>query len=387
MDFNKRVIDIAHEFSEEIAQRLRIKGVDESIIEYAISGSDEPSSPPPRRMLKPVTEDHSSHSHTQSDNGYTPREKFPQDYSNGDVVLVTNYSPKSHALFGDFKETYKNFRTTVLLSEKDLFSYNEKLVFGPGWIIRNKSKLDFVKAQLKRKSIKFREIELDAYLAEVQNPKKSSNEVEEEPESDVDSPSEAESPEETSSSEAESDVDEPVPEPAKAVSKSKAKTKPEPPKAEPKKSDKTSSSGKTSSTKTPSKKADPPKEDKSKSKISKNEWGNNESDGIVYLRLPIGKNGKDLVTAIGYQDPVPPKGAKGLETVIPFEEGDEELTTLKRCLTRDMLSKIEKYDDILASQLQQMFDREDEEDDELVDSDDDSDDDELDSDDDASDDE
>jgi hypothetical protein len=48
-----------------------------------------------------------------------PREKFPQDYSDGSVVLVKNYyRDKSDTLFGDFKNLYSRFREEHLTKER-----------------------------------------------------------------------------------------------------------------------------------------------------------------------------------------------------------------------------------------------------------------------------
>jgi hypothetical protein len=102
--------------------------------------------------------------------------KYPQDYSSGKVVLVLNYlgnSGKSsaHALFGDFSKTYSKFKDSFLKTST-FTSYNPGLKFGPGWVIKIKTKLDEVKKALKKEGIKFREVEYADYLKEVSSPKK-----------------------------------------------------------------------------------------------------------------------------------------------------------------------------------------------------------------------
>lgn len=94
---------------------------------------------------------------------HVAKQKLRLDYSDGDVVLVQGYTDKSHALFGDFKNTYVAFKNKYLLGKGILFNGN--LTFGPGWIITN-SKVKQLTNDLTKARIKFRVVSNAKYLEE-----------------------------------------------------------------------------------------------------------------------------------------------------------------------------------------------------------------------------
>jgi len=86
----------------------------------------------------------------------------------GEVMLVTDYGPKSHALFGDTK-TLEN-----VLKNMPWIRFNRNLVFGKGWVIRDKERTGELRAALKAKGIKVKEISREKY--EMSSKKRSAEE-------------------------------------------------------------------------------------------------------------------------------------------------------------------------------------------------------------------
>jgi len=322
--------------------QLLSKGVDASILEEVFGTPAEPGSPgsnpmPKRRML-PSNAGKAEPSKPKATIGEPDNslvrgvvEKQTQNWSGtGKVVLVLNYSDKSHALFGDFGKTYVKFKEDYLDKQKWL-SGNGRLHFGHGWILKVKDKVGDLRTALNNAGIKFREVERPKFESEIA----SGSSVEEK---------EAESPENS-----------PKPVPKKVADKKTAVTKPSP-------------------------KAAPPKASKPapKAKIPKNAWGNHEEEdtGFVYHRLPVGPKGKMIPVVIGIQDPEPEDDLSGLETVIPLT--DDFIAEIeergKKYLTAEMIELVRKRDKDLAEQLDDLQSRADDDDDDLDDEDDDLDD-------------
>ena len=351
MDLTEQISALIQGHLGEIRSRLEVKGVSQDILVSVFQSDDSNSNPlPKRRMLGSntakastsvgsktggkATISNDTDSKPSSENQYgPPKDKYPQDFSKGQVVLVMNYTARSHALFGDFKTTYSNFKDMYLTLNKNLYSPNSRLVFGFGWILKVKSKVDELKAELKAQGIKFREVDMEVYLAEV---KAAELKTEEAPSID-DSPSESEEEQQP-----------PSPPP-----KTKKSSKPAPVKA------KKVSKAAPAKTKKTSKVVDsPPK----KNKIAKNDWGNFEDDnGFVFTKLPIGKKGRKMIVAVGYQNPEPSDVEEGLATVLPFDEGLEEECADRghKYLTEDMIETIRKYDQALSDELQELMERDD----------------------------
>ena len=133
---------------EEIQSCLREKGVSEEIIEAAFgcSDHDEPVAPlPTRRMLGNTssttnatsTSNESSSSTKANCVAQNASDKLPQNWvGKSDVVLVLNYTDKSHALFGDFARTHASFKNDYLKLQSWLI-FNQSLAFGAGWVVRD----------------------------------------------------------------------------------------------------------------------------------------------------------------------------------------------------------------------------------------------------------
>ncbi len=98
-------------------------------------------------------------------------DKQPKIPSEGEgVVVILNYTPKTHAIFGFDTKTIKD-ELMALNSEgkKDVVSYNGKLAYGPGWVITNKTKLKIVLDFLDENSISHTEIEKSEYETSPEN--------------------------------------------------------------------------------------------------------------------------------------------------------------------------------------------------------------------------
>ena len=82
------------------------------------------------------------------------------------VVIVLNYGPKSHAMFGtDTKPVKDGLMALNTEGKKDVVSFNGKLEFGAGWVITNKTKLGTVTAFLDENEISHVEVERDVFAA------------------------------------------------------------------------------------------------------------------------------------------------------------------------------------------------------------------------------
>jgi hypothetical protein len=109
----------------------------------------------------------------QVDNGATVSDAF-ENYKNSlpkipeegeGVVIILNYGPKSHAVFGfDTKAVKDGLMGLNTEGKKDVISFNGKLEFGAGWVITNKTKLASVIKFLDKNEIAHKEIERDAFL-------------------------------------------------------------------------------------------------------------------------------------------------------------------------------------------------------------------------------
>lgn len=301
---------------------------------------------------------------------YPQREKFPQDFSDGKVVLVLNYvsSPDkpsySHALFADFGKTYIKFKDSFL-KNSDLMAYNMGLIFGQGWIVKNKNRVGEVRKALTSAGIKYREVEFAEYLEEVKNPKQDPppKDLSKDVKPPKETPKEVstkkveskqvieiEAKEVSSSSDEESEI--PVVE-TKKVIKNKPKVEPKDvPKVESKPPPAKEIKSKVQSS--------TPKADNKKS-VKKNSHGNYEEadTGTIIMKLPIGKDGILTRVALGYQDPLR-HTEKGLLSVSKF---DSELEKAAKSLghtvlSADIIQVVKKKDEVLATKLLELWNRE-----------------------------
>lgn len=297
-----------------------------------------------------------------SDSEYQPKEKFPQDYSDGTVVLVLNYGAKSHALFGDFKKTYSKFKD-YMNKTKDVYSFNQGLLFGAGWVIKKKDSIKDVKKALKKHDIEFEVFEKDDYLEKVRNEE---NEDEDDVKKKGDESSDDESDGETDN---ESDDDKHKKVKKKVKNNSDSESDDEEDIKKNKGSKKSSKSDESDdeedSKKKKGKESSDDEEDSKKDnkKAKKNKQGNLvDENGVVYMKVPL-KNKKMTIVAVGIQG----KKGKGIDSILPMDESvAKSLGKKTKILTKKMVDMIHKYDEKLADQLGNIF-KEDESSDEEVD--------------------
>ncbi len=320
---------------------------------------------------------------------FAVKDKYPQNYKDGSVVLVLNYTEKTHALFGDFGGQYSKFKDDVLLLQKQTFKAAPGLVFGFGWLIF-KNKLQDAKKALLLARIKFREVDMEVYLDEVKggksSPKSKPSAVLDEPEEErvaervVKKPvvSEKSVKSQTQSyttavreiEEIENDEFDPPPQASKLAPKATAKVvQPPPVKTKPivvKEEFKAAPTSKAVVKESIIEiaKVEPKTNElvlNASKKAIKNIWGNLEDpkSGFVFVKLPVGKNGNPIAIAVGYQHPEPEMGLKGLDTVLHFDEGLEEECKLLgyRPLTEPMIAKVKLVEPKLAAKLQALWNR------------------------------
>lgn len=313
-----------------------------------------------------------------SDSEYQPKEKFPQDYSDGTVVLVLNYGAKSHALFGDFKKTHSKFKD-YMNKNKDVYSFNQGLLFGAGWVIKKKDSLKDVKKALKKHDIDFDVFEKDDYLEKVKNEEDEDDDTKKKGDESSDNESGGESDGESDNdsddenkkdkkgdSDSESDEDD-----TKKDSKKKKSNKSDDSDESDGESDKEDDSKKKKDKGKKGKKESNKSDDDSdeedakskKKKATKNKQGNLvDENGVVYMKVPL-KNKKMTVVAVGIQG----KKGKGVDSILPMDESvAKSLGKKTKILTKKMVDMIHKYDEKLADQLGNIF-KEDESSDEEVD--------------------
>ena len=252
--------------------------------------------------------------------------KAPESDSD-EIVVVLNYGPKSHALFG---ATEANKDKLMSLNpargdksgNKKLVGYNQNLAFGPGWTVIDKERLSEVTDLLTAESIPFREIERKEYETET-----------------------------GLGSRAKTAATKPKAAPAKAPA---PKTKAAAPKAPATKAKANTAPAKTAAPK--SKAGEAPK-----IVAQKNSWNNLEEaeTGIIFLELPVGVAGRNVSVAIGVQDPDAETTVKGLASVLPLsEENVAECENNKwRVLTDEIMATVEKKNKTLHKKLVEMRER------------------------------
>lgn len=81
------------------------------------------------------------------------------------VIVILNYGPKSHAIFGaDTKPVKDGLMALNTEGKKDVVSFNGKLEFGAGWVVTNKTKLPAVLDFLDENEISHTKIEREAFV-------------------------------------------------------------------------------------------------------------------------------------------------------------------------------------------------------------------------------
>lgn len=247
----------------------------------------------------------------------------------GELVVVLNYGPKSHAIFGPTADIKDKLMALNKVDGK-LVGYNGKLSFGPGWTIMNKDRLEEVTNMFTENELEFREVERKEYEAEVGGKPK------------AEAPTKA----------------------GKPASKANANPKPKAAPAKGPKAAPPTKGGKPAPAKGP-KAAPPAKGGKAKVEpvtklvAAKNKWGNNEESetGIVFMELPVGVAGRKISVAVGTQDAEAEFKVKGLASVLPLSaEMIEECETKKwRVLSDEVMATLLKKDKATHAKLTEML--------------------------------
>lgn len=248
-----------------------------------------------------------------------------------DVVIITDYTAKEHAIFGDFVKAYVQFKDKYL-KVNGWFQYHAKLAFGAGWRMLDKTKLPDLRKALKAAKIPFREVTRDEFTNEI-TAKNSPADVAEISGDDGEQVEKTTAKKVTAkqSTKVETKKTETPAPSSKKITKPSAKVEPE-------------------------KKAAPKEEPKSKPKILKNSYGNFEEEGtgLVFMKLPVGAGGKPLNVCVGYQFPSTQKGEKGHETIYALTEEHIEAAAQNshKILDDEMIEKIRDTNPELAEKLE-----------------------------------
>lgn len=229
----------------------------------------------------------------------------------GEFVIILNYGPKSHALFGETAVIKPKLMKYNKDNKPPLFGYNPKLKLDgedtPGWTIRDKDRLEEAKAFFDELGITYEEKE---------KPKK--EKAGKEPAAKA----------KTTKAKA-GDTAKP---------KAAAATKPKAP--------------------APAKKA-AAAEKAPTLKAKENAWGNSEDmdTGIVFMKLPVGTSNRNLSIAVGMQDAE--SDEKGLASVVPLtDEQKAECEEKKwKVLSDEMMAMLKTKEKKLYKELAEMLER------------------------------
>lgn len=385
----------------------------------ATEDEEEPDEKPPARFLKPNTSSKTKQEKTpkaksekivEAASSEVKKDLRVDFRSRDDVVVVTDYSQKTHALFGDFGGKYKEFKDEVLLDRANGTKFNKNLAFGAGWILMKKENLSKITKALKKAKIPFEEHSREEYenllragdeekeekeasetnevsdgvyvilSADCQNSKGKTKNLQAHlkfaSQEDLDRyegtgfDCNIEHFNEWLQSNGKEDwsVDDEI-EMVSIVDKKKS-INPVEVKEPSKKTTKTEKKVKTEKAAKSSKKEEPVKKTEEAAKTTekkpirakKNACGNLEDNetGFVFCKLPIGKNKKLLPVTVGWQNPTVKDGEKGLATVLPLDEDaiEECKTNGWRVLTQDMIAIVNKSDAKLAKNLTEILTRE-----------------------------
>lgn len=277
--------------------------------------------------------------------------EFIENSSDKGIVIVTDYSAKSAALFGDTKSVWEDLKE-LNGEKKKVVTFNSKLSFGPGIVVTGKY-LKEVKEVLDEKEIEYEEKKKADYEKEFKGDES------EEKESKTKAKKPSSKSKTTDKSTKSSSKTKAVDYKKMTIKLLKEELMKRGLKTTGKKDElierlEKSDLGSTEKKKRPSKKAKEPAKGKKmpasksapKLKAKQNEWGNfeDEETGIVFLKLPVGKDGKDMSVAIGVQNTE--VDGQGLETVLPIDEDViEECKTQKfKMFNESMLKALKKND-------------------------------------------
>lgn len=286
------------------------------------------------------------------------RDSQPKIPSEGEgVIIVLNYGPKSHAIFGaDTKGVKDGLMALNTPGKKDAVSFNSKLDFGAGWVITNKTKLGIIQEFLDENEISHTEIERDAFVSGETPPAA--------PKKTVKVAKTKSAPKKTKSSVVEeeeaSDLQSMTLQQLKAIAKEAEITttgtkdvliqRIEKHRAG---ETKTSSKAKTKAVGKKTPKAKAVADGPIKVIARKNDNGNfvEEETGLVFLEAPVGSGGRKVKLAIGVQNAESEE--IGLASVLPLDEDMIAICEERKWqyLTDDMMEIIAKKDADLHEQL------------------------------------
>jgi len=301
-------------------------------------------------------------------------------HESGEVAIMLNYGPKSHALFGDTKA----IKDTVIKSindKKSLLRFNKGLEFGSGWVVSDKGRLDELTSALREAKVKYYVItrvlfESNAgdrtHCSESFNGKtlvknegekkkttKDDDSDEEKPKpkpkakksntKDDDSDNEEEKPKSKSKAKKDDDDDSDEDEEEKPKPKSKSKAK---------KDDDSDDEEEKPKAKNDKKAKSKAKDETKPLTTQKNKWGNHEDPdtGVIFMTLPVGVGGRSVPVAIGVQDSEAKKDKQGVESVLVLEKDNiKELEETCRVLNKDLANKLKEKDPALYKKLKKFI--------------------------------
>lgn len=207
------------------------------------------------------------------------------------VFLITDYSDRAAAFFGETKPFYEKLKE-LNEEKKKVVTFNSKLKFGPGLIVPKKYVKDATQC-LDENKMKYKKRTTAEYEKELSGEK--SGETSEKEKKVTKS-----SKKETKEKDTQDASTEPVP-----------------------------------------------------LKIKKNKWGNYEDKGIVFVKLPVGEDGEILPVAIGVQNTKASSSKQGFQSIEKMDEKTMEKCKKDkfRLLTNKMYKNLknndeEKYEEI-----------------------------------------
>lgn len=169
---NEKLLIVANALSErEVDKNIidEVMGLAQNGRNYALEqncprNNNEKISPRPRLSENSITNTITNVVDVKKE--YVPTEKYPQVWTGtGKVVIITDYSDVSVAIFGDFNKTHISFKDEYLKKHSNIIS-NNRLMFGFGWIVP-KTKHSELKQSLRIAKIKYEEYTIQAYKIKI----------------------------------------------------------------------------------------------------------------------------------------------------------------------------------------------------------------------------
>jgi hypothetical protein len=324
MDLSNQINILVKKKLDEIRNSLIEKGVDSDIINDVFEGSKE------RRFLGPNIDE-------------IEPEKMIQDWSKNttNMILISNYTPKSHALFGDFDKTFLKFKNEYIVKQNWL-NYNPNLFFGKGYVVIYKDKIRLLREALRNYGVNCREVECETFKKDLSDEKVIIDSIKKECETFKKDLS-----------------DEKV-----SIKKERAILKEGIKKIEEKVTliNSIKKEGADNLEKLSAIKKEEELVKEKQPKYIKNKWGNVEetATGFVYVKLPIGKDGKKVRVVLGCQDDEADESQKKYKSITPLKSGVFKEQLQKDgilFLNDELLSKIKSIDKELAQNYQLILDK------------------------------